>query len=404
MLVRVLVGGLREPRDFVRNAARAVKDGLPPDAAVRALTINAAKIAGAADRLGSLEKGKIANVIVTDGDLFDDAHAASGTSSSTAGRSRSRTRLPAAGAFRPVTFRESGSSLPNGGRPADCLKVHMRAALRLARRPAARRPRVPPRRGRRGPTTSASSSTAAATATRTTSSGRSRSSITCATAGRRRAHPRHDAAHRRRGHRIHHEVHRARAVRGRRADADVTTSPQTATDDERRDRDRRDAEARAWFATCRNRRSGTRLKVTFDEDKNAAAKTDPKKDPWNLWVFRTNFGGSFEGEESNNEPVAPRVRCRPTARPTRGRSASRRAARYSRERVRPRRGRDLHVGLAQLRHERPRGEEPDAALVGSGSSASVVGSTYQQLRHAAARRAGHRVQLLPVLGIDAADR
>ena len=65
-------GNIQQPRDFVRNAARAVKDGLTPDAAVRALTINAARIAGAADRLGSLEKGKIANVIVTDGDLFED--------------------------------------------------------------------------------------------------------------------------------------------------------------------------------------------------------------------------------------------------------------------------------------------------------------------------------------------
>jgi imidazolonepropionase-like amidohydrolase len=64
--------GLREPRDFVRNAARVVKDGLAPDAALRALTINAARIAGAADRLGSLEKGKIANVLVTEGDLFDE--------------------------------------------------------------------------------------------------------------------------------------------------------------------------------------------------------------------------------------------------------------------------------------------------------------------------------------------
>jgi imidazolonepropionase-like amidohydrolase len=64
--------GVQQPRDFVRNAARAVKEGLPADAAVRALTINAAKIAGAGDRLGSLEKGKIANVIVTDGDLFED--------------------------------------------------------------------------------------------------------------------------------------------------------------------------------------------------------------------------------------------------------------------------------------------------------------------------------------------
>lgn len=64
--------GIQQPRDFVRNAARAVKEGLSSDAAVRALTINAAKIAGAGDRLGSIEKGKIANVIVTDGDLFED--------------------------------------------------------------------------------------------------------------------------------------------------------------------------------------------------------------------------------------------------------------------------------------------------------------------------------------------
>ena len=64
--------GLRDPKDFVRNAARAVKEGLPADAALRALTIDAARIAGAADRLGSLEKEKIANVLVTDADLFDD--------------------------------------------------------------------------------------------------------------------------------------------------------------------------------------------------------------------------------------------------------------------------------------------------------------------------------------------
>lgn len=65
-------GGLEDPKDFVRNAAKAVKAGLPADAAIRALTINAATIAGAANRVGSLEKGKIANVIVTDGDLFGE--------------------------------------------------------------------------------------------------------------------------------------------------------------------------------------------------------------------------------------------------------------------------------------------------------------------------------------------
>ncbi|HET9373099.1 MAG TPA: amidohydrolase family protein, partial [Vicinamibacterales bacterium] len=59
------------PADFVRNAGRVVSEGgLPADAALRALTIDAAKIAGAADRVGSIEKGKAANVIVTEGDLF----------------------------------------------------------------------------------------------------------------------------------------------------------------------------------------------------------------------------------------------------------------------------------------------------------------------------------------------
>jgi imidazolonepropionase-like amidohydrolase len=64
--------GLREPRDFVRNVGRAVREGLSEDAAVRALTINAAQIAGAADRVGSLERGKIANLVVTQGSLFDE--------------------------------------------------------------------------------------------------------------------------------------------------------------------------------------------------------------------------------------------------------------------------------------------------------------------------------------------
>ena len=65
-------GGLRDPADFVRNVAKVVKAGLSPEAAIKALTIGAATMAGAADRLGSLEKGKIANLVATDGDLFDE--------------------------------------------------------------------------------------------------------------------------------------------------------------------------------------------------------------------------------------------------------------------------------------------------------------------------------------------
>src|SRR5688572_21948712 len=65
-------GGTLLPSDFVRNAARTVKEGgLTPEAALKALTIEAARIAGAADRVGSIEQGKIANIVVTDGDLFE---------------------------------------------------------------------------------------------------------------------------------------------------------------------------------------------------------------------------------------------------------------------------------------------------------------------------------------------
>ena len=39
---------------------------------MRALTLSAAEIYGVADRLGSIEKGKIANLVVTKGDLFQE--------------------------------------------------------------------------------------------------------------------------------------------------------------------------------------------------------------------------------------------------------------------------------------------------------------------------------------------
>lgn len=64
--------GLREPGDFVRNVGRTVRAGLSPEAALRALTFDAAKIAGAEGRVGSIEKGKIANLTITDGDLFEE--------------------------------------------------------------------------------------------------------------------------------------------------------------------------------------------------------------------------------------------------------------------------------------------------------------------------------------------
>ncbi len=44
---------------------------------------------------------------------------------------------------------------------------------------------------------------------------------------------------------------------------------------------------------------GKRLKITFSEEAAGAKTSKPAKDRWNLWVFRTNFGGSFNGEQSS---------------------------------------------------------------------------------------------------------
>lgn len=61
--------------EFVRNipyqAATAAAFGLPPEEALKAITINAAEIWGVADRIGSVEKGKMADLMVTDGDPLE---------------------------------------------------------------------------------------------------------------------------------------------------------------------------------------------------------------------------------------------------------------------------------------------------------------------------------------------
>jgi len=53
------------------NAALAVREGMPEEAALKAITINAAEIIGVADRVGSLEVGKDADIVVFDGHPFD---------------------------------------------------------------------------------------------------------------------------------------------------------------------------------------------------------------------------------------------------------------------------------------------------------------------------------------------
>lgn len=56
--------------DFYANALKTVENGLPRDAAVRAMTLGAAEILGVENRLGSIEEGKIANLTVVRGDVL----------------------------------------------------------------------------------------------------------------------------------------------------------------------------------------------------------------------------------------------------------------------------------------------------------------------------------------------
>ncbi len=58
-------------RDLPYHAGMAAAFGLDPKEALRAVTLSPAEALGLSDRLGSLEVGKMANVVVADGDLLE---------------------------------------------------------------------------------------------------------------------------------------------------------------------------------------------------------------------------------------------------------------------------------------------------------------------------------------------
>jgi imidazolonepropionase-like amidohydrolase len=72
--VRVAISTQGQPGDkpwdrFRENLRKTIGEGLPPDAALRALTIDAARILGAEQQLGTVEKGKAAHLVVMNGDF-----------------------------------------------------------------------------------------------------------------------------------------------------------------------------------------------------------------------------------------------------------------------------------------------------------------------------------------------
>jgi imidazolonepropionase-like amidohydrolase len=71
VLIAFRTNSASDSRNLPYNAALAVGYGLDPDEALRSVTINPARIWGVADQLGSIEAGKVANLMVTTGDPLD---------------------------------------------------------------------------------------------------------------------------------------------------------------------------------------------------------------------------------------------------------------------------------------------------------------------------------------------
>jgi hypothetical protein len=64
-------GGLASMSDYLSNVSKSIDNGLARDEAVRALTLRPAEILGVEAQLGTIETGKIANLTIVRGDLFD---------------------------------------------------------------------------------------------------------------------------------------------------------------------------------------------------------------------------------------------------------------------------------------------------------------------------------------------
>ncbi len=64
--------GLKNKETFLKNIKKAIKYGLSEEQALKAITYSPAKILKIESILGSLESGKLANFIITDGNIFED--------------------------------------------------------------------------------------------------------------------------------------------------------------------------------------------------------------------------------------------------------------------------------------------------------------------------------------------
>ncbi|MBR9989523.1 MAG: amidohydrolase family protein [Gemmatimonadetes bacterium] len=68
----ITADALDDVDDFLPNLRAAVERGLSRDVALASLTVNPARMLDIASTHGTLEAGKLANIVITNGDLFDD--------------------------------------------------------------------------------------------------------------------------------------------------------------------------------------------------------------------------------------------------------------------------------------------------------------------------------------------
>jgi hypothetical protein len=70
--VPVALSTMGSTDDYLKNVRRVIATGVSRDTALKAMTLGCATILGVADKVGSIETGKIANLVIMNGDFVND--------------------------------------------------------------------------------------------------------------------------------------------------------------------------------------------------------------------------------------------------------------------------------------------------------------------------------------------
>lgn len=71
--IALTTNGLRDPAEYLGAIRKAIQRGLPPEEALKAVTITPAKLLGVSEMVGTIQVGKLANLIVADKELWEES-------------------------------------------------------------------------------------------------------------------------------------------------------------------------------------------------------------------------------------------------------------------------------------------------------------------------------------------